>query len=240
MVAAVALLEHNPIERRPALLSRGEVLARYRRLREISKHLHNEMLDFISENTILHHARRLGLADGKTIVLDDIDELTYAFDLAIHTAPPDRSRAIDRYATSARFVPGSDETLVLDAMRAARFSILFIERRHEIAGLIAKDLFRRTECWLVDIGLESSVTDGSLMATRFFTPERFSMTAGVNVPFDPETIEDLTAELPRHLREKPLATIIDDRRFAETIYRVALSGGVMERIKYHDPTEPPP
>jgi hypothetical protein len=60
------------------------------------------------------------------------------------------------------------------------------------------------------------------------------MTAGVNVPFDPETILDLAAELPRHLHGKPLATIIDDRRFAETIYRVALADGIMERVRYQD------
>jgi hypothetical protein len=234
LVAAVALLKHNALESRPTPLSRGEVLARYRGLRKISKHHHNEVLKHISGDAMLHHARRLGLAHGKTLVLDDVEELNYAFDLAIHTAPADRSRAIDRYATSTRLVPGSDERLVLDAMRASRFSILRIERRHEIAGLIATDLFRRTELWLIDIGLESSVPDRSLMATRLYTPEQFSMIAGVNVPFDPNIIDDLAAELPRHLRGQPVAEIIDDRRFAEAIYRVALASGIMERIKYQD------
>jgi hypothetical protein len=234
MVAAVAPLERNALESRPTPLSRGEVVARYRRLRDISKHHHKELLNFISGDAILHHARRLGLAHGKTLILDDMEELNYAFDLAIHTASADRSRPIDRYARSARFVPGSDEKLVLEAMCAARFSILCVERRHEVAGLMTIDLFRRTECWLVDIGLESSVPDGSLIATRLYSPERFSMTAGVNVPFDPETILDLAAELPRHLHGKPLATIIDDRRFAEAIYRVALADGIMERVRYQD------
>jgi hypothetical protein len=238
MVAAVALFQHNTLENRTAPLSRGEVLARYRRLREISKRHHGKVLNFISGDAILYHARRLGLAHGKTLILDDMEELNYAFDLAIHTASADRSRAIDRYARSARLVPGCDEMLVLNAMRVARFSVLCIERRHEIAGLIATDIFRRSELWLVDIGLEGSVPDGSLIATRLYTPERFAMTAGVNVPFDLEIIDDLAAELPRPLRGKPPAAIIDDRRFAETIYRVALAGGIMERIKYQDPVWP--
>ena len=34
---------------------------------------------------MLQHARRLGLAHGKTLMLDSIDELPLAFDLAIHT-----------------------------------------------------------------------------------------------------------------------------------------------------------
>jgi hypothetical protein len=191
MADAVASLERNSPESRPTPPSREEVLARYCRLREISKHHHSQVLNFISQDAILQHARRLGLAQGKTLILDDIEELNYAFDLAIHTAPADRSRAIDRYARSAQPASGRDERLVLDAMCVARFSVLRIERRHEVAGLIATDLLRKTELWLVDIGLESSVPDGSLMATRLYTPEQFSMTAGVNVPFDLEMLADL-------------------------------------------------
>ena len=123
MVAAVSLLEHNALESRPAPLSRGEVLARYRRLREISKHHHNEALNHIRGRDPAPRAP-IGLGAGKTLILDDMEELNYAFDLAIHTASADRSRAIDRYARSARLVPGSDEMLVLDAMRAARFRFL--------------------------------------------------------------------------------------------------------------------
>ena len=123
---------------------------------------------------------------------------------------------------------------MLDAMRTARFSILVIQRRHEVAGLIATDLSRHAEVWLVDLGLESSMPEGAMMATRLFTPEGFSMTAGVNVPFDLETIEDLSAELPRRLGERNADALINDRRFAETVYRVALAGGIMDRVTYQD------
>ena len=42
-----------------------------------------------------------------------------------------------------------------------------------------------------------------------------AMTAGVNVPFDLEIVEDLHAALPRRLGEGKLADLIDDRRLAE-------------------------
>jgi hypothetical protein len=217
---------------------REHVLARYRQLREITKrHLH-AILDCISADAFLHQARRLGLARGKTLILDDMDELNYVHDLVIHTAPAGRSRAIDRYARSAHFGAKSDEALMLEAMRMARFAILAIERRHETAGLIATDLFRREQIWLVDIGLEASMPEG-MIATRLYTPERFSMTAGVNVPFELGIIEDLSAELPRHLRQIELTTLIDDRRFAETIYRVALADGIMDRVVYQEPPQNP-
>ena len=60
------------------------------------------------------------------------------------------------------------------------------------------------------------------------------MTAGVFVPFYLETIEDLYAELPRRLGESKLDAVIDDRRFAEAIYRVALADGIMDRVAYQD------
>jgi hypothetical protein len=234
MAAAVALREDHAFYDPAAAVSRDEVLGRYRHLREITKRHHSEALNFLSKDAILHQARRLGLTHGKTLILDDPAELDFAADLAIHTAPADRSRAIDRYARSARHAPGSDEALVLDAMCRARFAVVSVVRRHEAAGLIVNDLFRRRELWLVDIGLESSMPDGSVLATRLYQPEAFSMTAGVSVPVDLELITDALDEVPQLLSKSHTAAL-DDRRFAEAIYRVALAGGLMQRIKFQDP-----
>src|SRR4051812_30935789 len=86
--------------------SRDELFARYRRFREISKRHHHDILGCISSDALLNQARRLGLARGKTLMLEDMEEMNYVYDLAIHTASPQRSRAIDRFAGSARFAPG--------------------------------------------------------------------------------------------------------------------------------------
>ena len=131
--AAVGLWKDNAVAKPAAVLGRAEVLTRYRHLREISKQHHSAALDFLSKDAVISQARRLGLAQGKTLVLDSMDDLNLAFDLAIHTAPKDRSRAIDRYARAARLAPESDEALVLEAMRRARFSIISFERRHAVA-----------------------------------------------------------------------------------------------------------
>src|SRR5438132_20344 len=113
-LAAAALRDFNACGNDNSRSGRGEVLARYRQLREISKRHHHEMLKFISGAAMLHQARRLGLVRGKTLILDDMDEMNYVFDLALHTALPGRSRAIDRYARSARLAAPSDEALVLE------------------------------------------------------------------------------------------------------------------------------
>jgi hypothetical protein len=233
VAAAVVLRKDNAVAKPPALSSRAEVLTRYRHLREISKQHHSAMLDFLSKDAIISQARRIGLAQGKTLVLDSIDDLNLAFDLAIHTAPKDRSRAIDRYFRAARLAPESDEALVLEAMRRARFSIISFVRRHAVAGLIVKDLFRRVEFWLVDEGLESSLPDGAALATRLYTAEGFAMTAGVLVPLDTDLMEEAIANMPQFLRKR-YEEVINDRRFAEAIYRVALASGLMEQVAYRD------
>jgi len=232
-VTAVALRKDTIAER--SALSRREVLTRYRRLREISKRHHSEVLQFLSGDWILHNARRLGLAHGRTIMLDHEDDLNFAFDLAIYTAPKGRSRAVDRYAKSAKLAPGSDEALVLAAMQQARFSVICIERRHEAAGLVVHDMFRRKDIWLVDEGLESSLPDGSLLATRLYTPDRFSVTAGVLVPLDTvELLYDVLIDVPQ-LGRKQVSDAVDDRRFAEAVYRLALEEGIMEGVAFRDP-----
>jgi hypothetical protein len=234
MSVTVTSAEGDDYENRISFPDRAKVLERYRRLREISQRHNSAVQKLISQESILQHARRLGLARGRTFILDGIDDLTYALDLAIHTAPPGRSRAIDRYAETARATFDADEKLMLDAMRAALFSLLRIERRHPIAGLVATDLCRDTERWLVDVGLESSIPDGATLATRLYTPGDFSMTAGVNVPLDATTLLRLIDELPRHMQGQPLEVLVDDRRFAEMIYRIALANGLMDRVEYRD------
>jgi hypothetical protein len=215
-------------------LAHDELPSRYLHLRGISTELHHNILKSISGDMLLNYARRPGLTRGKTLVLDDPDELFYVYDLAIYSAPADRSRAIDRYARSAKFDSPSDERLMLEAMQASQFAILLIERRHDTIGLIATDILRNSEVWLVDVGLESSMDDGELIATRLFTPGPFSMTAGVNVPFEIEMLEPVCMLLPRRVSNSKLSKVADNRHFTEAVYKVALADGVMDRLTHLD------
>jgi hypothetical protein len=216
--------------------SRNRTLARYRHLREISKQHHFAIMKLISRDALLRQARGLGLTIGKTLVLDRMEELSLAYDLAIYTAPGGRSRAVDRYARSAQLEPGSDEALMLEAMCNARFSVVSVRRRHVVAGLIVKDLFRDIDLWLVDEGLEISLPAGTTFATRYFGPDRFVMTSGVGVPFDDDLLETVVDSTPLLLRKPPVEAI-EDRRFAEAVYRAAIADGLMQKVTYRDPTD---
>jgi hypothetical protein len=218
-------------------MPRSEILARYRRLRQISKEQHEAVLDIIAPNVLLDWARRLDLTEGKAIVLENDNEMTLPEDLAIYLPRPGRSHPLNRYARVARFAPGSDEAIVLAAMRRARFSLWRIERRHSTTGLILRDLLRGEETWLVDEAMEKNAPPGMEMAARLLQPESFAMTARIIVPILPdlmtlpELMEEVFTKAPalRRLQGKALAA---DPRFAIGFYRAAVATGAMDRVRF--------
>jgi hypothetical protein len=221
----------------PPPMTRSEILSRYRRLRQISKEQHEAVLDIIAADVVLDWAKRIGLTQGKTVVSDSEYEIALAEDLAIYLARLGRSHPLDRYARAAGFAPGSDEAIVLEAMRHARFSLWCVERHHETTGLILRDLLREEEIWLIDEAMAKNARPGREMAARLVQPDRFAMTARVIVPINPvlmtrpELMEDVFIRAPalRSLQGKALA---DDPRFAIGIYRAAVATGAMDFVRF--------
>jgi hypothetical protein len=214
--------------------TRADIIARYRHLRAITKQHHTSTYAFVSSSAVLQQARRLGMSDGRRLMLGSVEQFDLISDLIVYTALPGRSRALDRYARSMPPPTGSDEALTLDAMRNARFAILEMLRRHPAAGLILRDDARNEEIWLVDLGYETWMEEGMLIATRYYTPRPFSMAAGPSIPLSAPLIEQTVESVPQLLRKKP-AQLCDDPRFAEALYRTAIEDGVMERVRYVDP-----
>lgn len=212
-----------------------EVMDRYRSLRAVSTRHHSGALGCLARQGILEQAKHLGLAYGRTLIAECEEEMTLLFDLAIYTAKPGRSRAIDRYAKAVMVEPGSDETLMLEAMRQARFSLWRIERRHDTAGVIVSDLLRDSETWLVDQGLTRSADPGMTVASRLCWPAEFAMTCGVIVPVDAKLIEDALYDSTAWLSDADPQRLADDPRFAAAIYRNAIHTGIMENVVYQEP-----
>jgi hypothetical protein len=217
--------------------SRAELLARYRNLRRITGDLLSQALDLVSDDAITHQARRLGLPTSRSLVYAEDDEMRYVYDLAVHTAPPGRSRAVDRLADARQFPQDSDEALMLQAMRSSQFTVFRVERRHDVAGLIVMDTVRERQLWLVDEGMECTAHDGDAFAMRIYTPDAFAITAGTGVACDRELLEDALDLVPQLGRKKNVDAAMDDRRFAEAIYRVALVTGVSALLRTQDPLQ---
>ena len=212
-------------------MDREAVIARYRRLRAIVVAHNSAVLKHVSRQGMLGQARRLGLLAGNTIVADSEDELALIADLAIYAPGPGGSRAIDRYRKAARLPPESDEALAVAAMCGARFAIWRVERRHDLAGLVIRDVMREAEHWLMDLSLEQTAREGLTFAGHTFAPGPFSMTTGMFVPVDRDMLEDALDDLPPR-RYGAAAAMADDPLFATIVCRNALQHGAMERIAF--------
>jgi len=216
-------------------MQREEILDRYRHLRAISTRHHSAALDCLTRPAILEHAKHLGLAYGQTLVAESEEEMTLIFDLAIHTAKPGRSRAIDRYAKAAALSSDSGAAHMLEAMCGARFSIWRIEHHHETAGAVVADVLRDNETWLVDEALTVSGQPGLTFASRLCWPAEFAMTCGVVVPVDAELMEDVLRDCTAWLRHAGFEQVADEPRFASAVYRGALDAGIMDSVIFDAP-----
>jgi hypothetical protein len=211
-------------------MTRTEILTRYRRLRQISKEHHHAVLGIIAPDVLLDWAKRLGLTEGKKVFLENEYEMTLAEDLATYLPRLGRSPPLDRYARAAQFAPGSDEALVLEAMRRARFSVWRVERRHETAGLILRDVMRGEETWLVDETMEKNPPLRVEIAGRLLRPAGFAMTARIVVPVSPDLLKEVFDRTPA-LRPAEGDLLAEDPRFAIGIYRAAVATGAMDYVR---------
>jgi hypothetical protein len=211
-------------------MTRTEILTRYRRLRQISKEHHHAVLGIIAPDVLLDWAKRLGLTEGKKVVLENEHEMTLAEDLATYLPKLGRSHPLDRYARAAQFSPGSDEALVLEAMRHASFSVWRVERRYETAGLILWDVMRGEETWLVDETMEKTPPLGVEIAGRLLRLEGFAMTARIVVPVNLDLLKEVFDRTPA-VRRADRDLLAEDPRFAIGIYRAAVATGAMDSVR---------
>ncbi len=217
-------------------MDREELRCRYRRLREINKRQQSGALAHVPRTAMLDCARRLGLAQGRTLVMDNPNEMSLIFDLVVFGSKTGRSRGIDRYAEKHRPVPGSDEELMLQAAQNAKFAMWRVQRHHEVFGIYVLDIVNNETLWLIDESLESSCPIGQVFVGRLMMIGDFAITCGVIVPIGVTVIMEAWEAMPRWSAASR-AEMVQDPRFAMGMFRAALRTGTMDRVQYLDPDE---
>ena len=212
--------------------NRAGILSRYRRYSVLRKDIQSTAPENIPDSRFLAHAKRIGLSDGKVLFTDDDIELTLVFDLALYTAEAGRTRAIDRCARKRLTVSKPDEALVLQGLQASRFSIFRTIGRCEPAGVLLEDLMRGGTTPLLDEGLEQSARPGEVFAMRVAPIEEFVITCGAVVPMNIETFDEIIDFLTDGAPDAELAALADHRRFATSLYQLAVALGLMSFIAY--------
>ncbi len=213
-------------------VSREKILRRYRRWRQLRTDIQSAALKNIALSVFLKGAKRIGIADGNTLIANSESEMMLAYDLALYSTGAGKTRAIDRYARSRPQTSDPDETLILEALRTARFSWFRVIEKPELAGMPLKDLMRGRELWLLDEGVEQTFKPGEFLATRVATVERYVITCGAVVPFDQQMAADVEIFLAIEGDPATYAALADNWRFAEHVYRMAVKRNLMSRVTY--------
>lgn len=205
---------------------RQDMCGRYEDLQKIMMRHFEAAIEHAAAPALLDIARRLGLRDDESLSFGGAGESALLIDLGIFTAKDGRSRAIDRYAHKVRFRADSDEALVLDAMRRARFSVWRVERTHPRGGAVVADLLRKSEAWLPDADFDSAA-EGITFASRLSELDGFTLACSIIVPVDADMLETAAAD-PLAFRYTDPDMVASDPRFATAIYRAAIDLGVLD------------
>ncbi|MCB4823338.1 hypothetical protein [Roseicella aerolata] len=168
---------------------------------------------------VLEQMKRLGLSMDAEMGQVSEEELAYAFDLAIYTAPPGRSRAIDRVARQHARLPG-EGALVLNALTHSWLSIFRVLDRHPEEGLIAEDALLGGEVWLVDQNIAETAPPGTIFASRIGRVWGFCISCGVVATLDEDRLAGVRGVLERG--GVAAEELVADTRFATMMWQDGL------------------
>ena len=210
-------------------------LERYVAMRAICTRHQTAIAGRVTRTALMERARDLGMAARGSVQFVCESELELLLDLAIHTARPGRSRAIDRYRPHGA---AEADLRVVDALRRARFSIWSVETIGRAGRIAVSDVLRDEETLLVDVGVAASFRVGGWFASRICWPAEFAMICGVVVPMTPESLEQAEHDCWPWLRGDVDAEAASDPRFAAAVYRNAILAGFMEDVTFREVVAP--
>ena len=168
---------------------------------------------------VVEIAKRLGMPVDQDMAQVGEAELAYAFDLAIYSAPPGRSRAIDRVVRQHARLRG-EAVLVLNALSTAWFSVFQVLGTHPDGGLVLQDALLGGEVWVVDEGLSEVAEPGAVVATRLGRVAGYAITCGVTAVLDEDALAGIRGAAQRG--GVTLGELAGEPRFIEGIWRRAL------------------
>src|SRR5262249_27329050 len=174
------------------------------------------------------------------LTLDSEDEMAVLMDYCIHDVRRQGANAVERYLAESPPAPDSDEMVLLQALRQARYSLFSVEAVEPGVGVHVRDLLRDEPLFLVDVGFSRTASLGMILAARVMALGGIGMTMGATLPVGVLS----PAERARFLHS--VMTIFKDRDFrnlapeeaselAATIIRTCLQQGAAARIKYVEP-----
>jgi len=224
----------------------ARLVKRYQQLHQIAWKLNNEILpNYLPRQAHETCAKKLGLWQRGTLVLESEDEIGVLIDYCIHDFRPKAGNAVEQYVADANPDPDSDEYVVLKAMRESFHTLVQVAEVLPGVGVRVVDLSAEgCEYLIVDLGFGTSAKKGWMLAARILPFDEFVTTSGAGLPVDEGTLAEIRRSiLPRYGTDKDGRCPLHGGRqkagdLAAAIIRLCLSRHAMDRIQYAD--VPPP
>jgi hypothetical protein len=215
-------------------------LARYKHLRQVGLQLNNHLMQSLSKDILDEGGKDLGILKGKTLVLDTQDEIAVLADHCIYDVRRKGGNGIERYLAATPPPPDSDEMVLLQAMRAARFSLIRVEGTEPGVGLHVRDLLRDETLFLMDVAFSQSAPVGLVMAARIMAPEGMYQTTGAALPLGVlagKELNDFKQGIGALLPFKDYHNLSPEQesKLATLLLRNCLKMGAAEHVQYRDP-----
>lgn len=223
-----------------AMTRHADLLPRYKRLREVGLELNTRLVKTLPKSVLDEGGKKLGILRKNVLVLDTEDEIALLMDFCLHDVRRQGANAVDRYLEATPPPPGSDDMVLLQALRLARFSLIVVEALEPGVGARVKDILRDEPFFLVDVGMSRSVPVGMILATRVMEAEGIGMTTGAALPvavLSPAELGQYLEGLKSVFRGTDFHHLSheDASEFSATVIRGCLKQGAAERIAYIDP-----
>ena len=169
-----------------------EKFERYRKFRELGRRLNVELAKSLPPPALPEAGKKLGLYKAGTLILNQDDEISIAYDYCVHHYRRAGRNAIDRMLEQTQPENG-DERSYLEVMASADFSVFRLDEILPHQGARLTDLINGETFDLMDMSLCSTAQPGLIITGRILAFDDFRMSSGTLVPV-PEPVFDKKIE----------------------------------------------
>ena len=236
-----------------ATRSDAERLARYRENRQVLMELNSRLVHNLAGDSVQVGAARLGLARGRTLVLDAEEHLCVLMDYCINHVRTRGMTAIESFVQSQGPSCNAREQELLQVMLASRYTLVAIEQVVRGVGCQVRDLFKDELRLLVDIGMSTTAKQGLIIGSQLLDFGDYVTTTGASLPVglvSPAEIGQWQSRLNQGVENESAdpAPIIRSLLKGEGATRIryqeveshSASGNVLRRIDSREPDVRPP
>lgn len=162
-------------------ISPQELVARYQRLRAVSKNLNSAMVQRLARDAVHEGGRKLGIMQGDTLMFANESDMAVLMDYCLYHVRRNGRTAVEQYCCDHPQVAGTDEATCLRAMQNAIYSLFRVDAAEPGVGLAVTDMATDEQYLLVDMGLSETAKPGVVFLSRLLLFEDFAATGGAAI-----------------------------------------------------------